>query len=93
MEHWGIYIAYAWLATIAWAFADAVQAIRKGPQLQPQPSGPYAEAAPRLAPDIFIPIDAEPGLIFRWRRLATRESPRTDAGPRRSCAGHRGVGQ
>jgi hypothetical protein len=35
MEHWGIYIAYAWLATIVWAFADAAQAIRKGPQLQP----------------------------------------------------------
>jgi len=37
MEHWGIYIAYAWLATILWAFIDAVQAIRKGPQTQPQP--------------------------------------------------------
>ena len=35
MEHWGIYIAYAWLGTILWAFTDAVQAIRKGPQLQP----------------------------------------------------------
>jgi len=37
VEHWGIYIAYAWLATIMWAFIDAVQAIRKGPQPQPQP--------------------------------------------------------
>ncbi|MGA3055873.1 MAG: hypothetical protein ABSD63_16835 [Candidatus Korobacteraceae bacterium] len=44
MEHWGIYIAYGWLATIIWAFVDAVQAIRKGPaasatavgDLQPQ---------------------------------------------------------
>jgi len=35
MEHWGIYVAYSWLATIVYAFADAVQAIRKGPQLQP----------------------------------------------------------
>ena len=41
MEHWGIYIAYAWLGTIIWAFTDAAQAIRKGPQLQPQPSQPY----------------------------------------------------
>jgi hypothetical protein len=41
MYHWGIYIAYAWLATIIWALTDAVQAIRKGPQLQPQPSEPY----------------------------------------------------
>lgn len=39
MEQWGIYIAYAWLATIIWAFADAVQAIRKGPQPQAHPSG------------------------------------------------------
>ena len=30
MEHWGIYVAFAWLATIVYAFADAVQAIRKG---------------------------------------------------------------
>ena len=36
----GIYIAYAWLATIVWAFTDAVQAIWKGPQLHPQPSVP-----------------------------------------------------
>lgn len=35
MEHWGIYIAYAWLATIVYAFVDAVQSIRRGP-LQPQ---------------------------------------------------------
>ena len=42
MEHWGIYIAYAWLATIIFAFTDAVQAIRKGPHPQPQsqPSEP-----------------------------------------------------
>ena len=38
MEHWGIYIAYGWLATIILAFTDAVQAIRKGPQPQLQPS-------------------------------------------------------
>jgi len=37
MERWGIYVAYAWLATIMWAFVDAAQAIRKGPQPQPQP--------------------------------------------------------
>jgi hypothetical protein len=37
MEHWGVYVAYAWLATIMWAFIDAVQAISKGPQPQPQP--------------------------------------------------------
>ena len=36
MEHWGIYVAYAWMATIVYAFADALQAIRKGPQQQPQ---------------------------------------------------------
>ena len=40
MEHWGIYVAYAWLATIFYAFADAVQAIRKGPQLQPLEAPP-----------------------------------------------------
>ena len=40
MDHWGIYIAYAWLATIILAFADAVQAIRRGPQLHLQPSEP-----------------------------------------------------
>ncbi len=40
-HHWGIYITYAWLGTIIWAFTDAVQAIRKGPQLQPQRSVPY----------------------------------------------------
>ena len=36
MEYWGIYFAYAWLATIMWAFIDAVQAIRNGPEPQPQ---------------------------------------------------------
>ena len=44
MYHWGIYIAYAWLATIIWALTDAVQAIRKGPHLQPQPSEPYVHS-------------------------------------------------
>ena len=34
MEHWGIYVAYAWLATLMYAFTDAVRAIRKGPQTQ-----------------------------------------------------------
>ncbi|MGA2903106.1 MAG: hypothetical protein ABSD98_04695 [Candidatus Korobacteraceae bacterium] len=43
MEHWGIYVAYAWLATIMGAFIDAVQAIGKGPQsqLQPLPAESY----------------------------------------------------
>jgi hypothetical protein len=40
-----------------------------------------AHAAPGLAHDILITIDEERVLIFRWRRLATRESPRTAAGP------------
>ena len=42
MERWGIYIAYAWLATIIFAFADAVLAIRKGPRPQPQPLEPHS---------------------------------------------------
>jgi len=42
MEHWGIYVAFAWLATIFYAFADAVQAIRKGPQQQSQPLEPHS---------------------------------------------------
>ncbi len=41
MEHWGIYLAYGWLATIVLGIADAVQAIRKGPQ--PQPLEPNRE--------------------------------------------------
>ncbi len=41
MEHWGIYIAYGWLATLVLAFTDAARAIRKGPQPQPQPSESY----------------------------------------------------
>jgi hypothetical protein len=41
MAHWTIYIAYAWLATIIFAFTDAVQAIRKGPRTQPQPQVPH----------------------------------------------------
>jgi hypothetical protein len=41
MEHWGIYIAYGWLATLVLAFTDAVRAIQKGPQPQPQRSEPY----------------------------------------------------
>ena len=40
MEHWGIYLAYAWLATIVLGVTDAVQAIRKGPQ--PQTVAPHA---------------------------------------------------
>jgi hypothetical protein len=43
MEHWGIYIAYVRLATIFYAFTDAVQAIRKGPQIQPQPLEPHSQ--------------------------------------------------
>ncbi len=40
MQHWGIYVAYLWTVTIVYAFADAVHAIRKGPQLQPLPLEP-----------------------------------------------------
>jgi hypothetical protein len=40
-HHWGIYIAYAWLGTIIWAFTDAVQAIWRRPQPQPLPSVPH----------------------------------------------------
>jgi hypothetical protein len=40
MEHWGIYVAYGWLATIILGVVDAVQAIRKGPQLQPAEASP-----------------------------------------------------
>jgi|GEM_PF-2440872 len=36
MEHWGIYLAYGWLAMLILAFTDAVQAIRKGPRPQPK---------------------------------------------------------
>ena len=38
MEHWGIYVAYAWMATIVYAFIDAVNAIRNRPQFQPAES-------------------------------------------------------
>ena len=48
-------------------------------------------ASARLAHDILITIDDECGLRLRWRRPATRESPRTAAGSIRSCAGHRCV--
>ena len=41
MDHWGIYVAYGWLATIILAFTDAVEAIRKGPQPQSNPSESY----------------------------------------------------
>jgi hypothetical protein len=37
MEHWGIYLAYAWMGTIILGLVDAVRAIRKGPQPQAQP--------------------------------------------------------
>src|ERR1019366_9663407 len=50
-----------------------------------------ADAAPRLAHDI-ITIDDERVLMLHWRRLATRESPRTAAGPIHSCAGRRCAG-
>jgi hypothetical protein len=33
MEHWGIYVAFAWTATIVYAFVDAVHAIRGGRSL------------------------------------------------------------
>ena len=38
MEHWGIYLAYGWMATIVLGVVDAVQAIRKGPQPKPEPT-------------------------------------------------------
>ncbi len=41
MDHWGIYVAYAWLATLVLALTDAVRAVRKGPQPQAQPSQSY----------------------------------------------------
>lgn len=41
MAHWAIYVAYAWLGTIIFAFTDAVQAIRQGPRPKPQPLAPY----------------------------------------------------
>jgi hypothetical protein len=41
MEHWGIYIAYAWLATVVYAFTDAIRAIGKGPRAASQPPAPY----------------------------------------------------
>ena len=37
MKHWVIYIAFAWLGTIILGGVDAVRAVRKGPQPQPQP--------------------------------------------------------
>ncbi len=40
MAHWAIYVAYAWLGTIIFAFTDAVQAIRQGPRPKPQPLAP-----------------------------------------------------
>src|ERR1035438_10502108 len=46
-----------------------------------------ADAAPGLAHDIII--NEECVLLLRWRRLATRESPRTAAEPIHSCAGPR----
>ncbi len=48
MEHWGIYIAYAWMGTIILGLVDAVRAIRKGPQPEAQPLGPHGPS--RLDP-------------------------------------------
>ena len=48
MEHWGIYLAYAWMGTIILGLVDAVRAIRKGPQPQAQPLGPHGSS--RLDP-------------------------------------------
>ena len=31
MQHWGIYVAYGWLATIVVAFTDAVKPSGRGP--------------------------------------------------------------
>ncbi len=42
MEHWGIYLAYAWMGTIILGVVDAVQAVRKGPQVEPQPRGAHS---------------------------------------------------
>jgi hypothetical protein len=39
-----------------------------------------ADPSPSVAPDILITIDEERVLTLRWRRLATRVSPRTAAG-------------
>jgi hypothetical protein len=46
MQQWGVYVAYAWLATIVYAFMDAVQAIRKGPVLQ--------SAEPRTRSELIV---------------------------------------
>jgi hypothetical protein len=49
MEQWGIYVAYAWLATITWAFMDAVQAGRNWPQWQLQPLRGTPDGTTRLS--------------------------------------------
>jgi hypothetical protein len=40
MKYWGIYVAFAWLATISLGVMDAALGIRKDPQLQPLRSEP-----------------------------------------------------
>jgi hypothetical protein len=40
MDHWGIYIAYTWTATIVWAVADDVLVIRRIPEPCPQHGTP-----------------------------------------------------
>ena len=37
MEHWGIFVAFAWLAVLVYASSEAIYAIRRGPQPQPLP--------------------------------------------------------
>ncbi len=50
-------------------------------------------ACAKLGYDILITIDDELLLMRRWQRLATRESPRTAAGPIHRRAGHHCVGR
>ena len=39
MEHWGIYVAFAWLAVLVCSSAEAIYATRRAPQPQPLPVG------------------------------------------------------
>ena len=66
---------------------DGFRPAAVGAQLLVFPLGPASQVSIQI-----LIIDDERGLILGWRRLATRESPRTVAGLIRSCAGRRGVG-
>jgi hypothetical protein len=83
MEHWGIYLAFGWLATIVLAFTDAVQAIRKGPQACPpraasppsigngSSSGevlPSDRFSPKRRRDIFHQAGVWLNIVMRWPR-------------------------